>query len=534
MALTPAQQRAAEAARIKAENEARKQRVAESRVATPAPAPAPTPAPTPPPVPAPTPAPTPALTRTEEAMFGMTNTQVTQAANLASAVVEAVVSAPVVVSTPVNQTPPVAEVQTVSQQIAVEVAPTVAPDLPPQVVNTIASYVAQTVVASPEVKNTPVGKTITESEAKEIESQVVKAISGGSQADVNAAIAAIETGAPVTVDAFAINPVTSGITTVATAAVTAAITAAVTAAMTAAVTAAVTAATTSNIVPPPPGKGAAEALAFGLTESLIAAFPELQQVYNLFVAEKYADARIAFYGTNYYKNLTDAAQTRQTNKASRPGIYAQELDAWRQAQKVRLANKGVKVTPDMEALLEQSYLKGDTDLQLDVRILDSGKVGTIGGTTLGLVGQLKNQAFEQGVNTLLNGEYWNKISQGLFAGTITTADVEEQIKNTAISAYPAYAAGIQAGRSFNLQTSAIRQTVANLLEMDPDTIGNDNPVFKQLVNYVNPASKKPEQIPLWEAEKIVKKRDEWMYTKNARDTFDSLSRAVLRDMGVAY
>lgn len=286
--------------------------------------------------------------------------------------------------------------------------------------------------------------------------------------------------------------------------------------------------------PAPSGQGAAEALAFGLTESLIKAFPELQAVYDLFVANKLADARIAYYNTNYYKNLTEAGANRQSSKTARPGVYAQEFGAWKQSQRQRLINKGIPFTADVEALLEESYLRGDTDLQLDIRILDSGKVGTVGGTTLGQVNALKNTAFEQGVNTVLGQDYWNKVSMGLLSGSMTTQDVEEYIKQTAMSAYPAYAKGIESGRTFNMQTSALRQSIANLLEIDPDTIGNDNPIFKQLTNYVNPTSKQPEQIPLWEAEKIVKKRDEWLYTQNARNTFDSLSRAVLRDMGVSY
>lgn len=282
------------------------------------------------------------------------------------------------------------------------------------------------------------------------------------------------------------------------------------------------------------GKGIAEALAFGLTDALIAAFPELKPIYDLFVAEKYADARIAYYATDYYKNLGSTAATRQTNKAARPGVYAQELDAWKQSQRVRLTAKGIPLTPDIDAMLEESYLKGDTDLQLDLRVINSGKVGTIGGTTLGQIGSLKNAAYEQGVNDLLGADYWSKVSQGLFTGSMTAQDVEEQIKNMAISAYPAYAEGIKAGRSFNMQTSALRQSIANILEIDPDAVTNNNPAFKQLVNYVNPTTQKPEQIPLWEAEKVLKKRDEWLYTKNALATFDSLSRVALRDMGVVY
>jgi hypothetical protein len=279
--------------------------------------------------------------------------------------------------------------------------------------------------------------------------------------------------------------------------------------------------------------GVAEALAFGLTEALINAFPELKPIYDMFVAKKFADARIAYYNSNYYKNLTATSADRKKKKATQPGVYAQEFDAWKAATKIRLTSKGVKITPEIEGLLEGFYDEGYSDLQIDLKILDSGKLGTIGGSTLGLVNQLKDIAYDQGVNTILPKSYWEKVSTGLFAGTLTTDDVEEELKGFAISAFPAYAKGIEAGRSFNLQTSALRQTIANLLEIDVDTVTNDNPVFKQLVGYVNPKTQTPEVVPLWEAEKIVKSRDEWNYTKNARDTYDALGLKVLRDWGLA-
>lgn len=280
--------------------------------------------------------------------------------------------------------------------------------------------------------------------------------------------------------------------------------------------------------------GAAEALAFGITESLIKAFPELQPIYDLFVARRFADARLAYYNSDYYKNLTTVSADRRTKKATQPGVYAQEFDAWKQAQKIRMIAKGVKWNTDIENMLEDSYLRGDSDVQLDIKVLNSGKMGSgIGGSTLGVLNQLKDIAYDQGVNTTLSQSYWDKIAEGLFAGTTTVSDVEQEIKNIAISAFPAYAKGIEAGRSFNLQTSALRQTIANLLEVDVDTVTNDNPIFKQLVGYVNPKTNTPEAIPLWEAEKIVKSKDEWNYTKNARDTYDTLGLKVLRDWGIA-
>jgi hypothetical protein len=280
--------------------------------------------------------------------------------------------------------------------------------------------------------------------------------------------------------------------------------------------------------------GAAAALALGITEALIKAFPELQSIFDDFAKGNIAKARLDYFNTNYYKNLTGNSQSRRTKKVTAPGVYAQEFDAWKQEQKKRLINKGFMWSPDIEGLLEESYLKGDTDTQVEITILNSGKMGTkIGGSALGTVNALKDFADDQGVNTILPKNYWDKVSMGLLDGSLTDETIQEEIKGFAISAYPAYSKEIEAGRSFSLQTSALKQLIANTLEVDADTIDNNNPVFKQLVGYLNPKTQTPEIVPLWEAEKIIKSKDEWLYTKNARQTFDDLGLRVLRDMGLA-
>ena len=280
--------------------------------------------------------------------------------------------------------------------------------------------------------------------------------------------------------------------------------------------------------------GAAAALALGITEALIKAFPELQSIFDDFAKGNIAKARIDYFNTDYYKNLTGNSQLRRTKKATAPGVYEQEFDAWKQEQKKRLINKGFMWSPDIEGLLEESYLKGDSDAQLEITILNSGKMGTkIGGSALGTVNALKEFADDQGVNTILPKNYWDKISMGLLDGSLTNETVEEEIKGFAISAYPAYAKGIESGRSFGLQTSALKQLIANTLEVDADTIDNNNSIFKELAGYMNAKTQTPEIVPLWEAEKIIKSKDEWLYTKNAQRTFDDLGLRVLKDMGLA-
>lgn len=282
-------------------------------------------------------------------------------------------------------------------------------------------------------------------------------------------------------------------------------------------------------------KGKTEALALGITEVLIQTFPELQEVFDLFAADNIAEARLKYFNTDYFKNLTASSQSRKTKQQTQPGVYAQEFDAWKQAQRVRLISKGFMYIPEIEALLESSYLKGDTDLQVEMTILNSGKMGAnIGGSSLGTVNALKAYAEDQGIGYILPKNYWDKVSIGVLGGTLTRESIEEELKGFAISAYPAYAKGIEAGRSFSMQTSAARQTVANLLEKDVDTITNDNPLFQKVTGYVNPKTGVFEIMPLWEVEKLVKSSDDWLYTKNAQATFDGLGRSVFRDWGLAY
>jgi hypothetical protein len=276
--------------------------------------------------------------------------------------------------------------------------------------------------------------------------------------------------------------------------------------------------------------GKAEALAFGLTESLVRAFPELQEVYDLFLKKDYTEARLKYFASNYYKNITETGKTRQGLKATAKGQYDQLLDAYRLAQRKRLIGKGINLDDDsFNKLTEEGFDSGLDENQLDVKILNSGKLGTIGGTTLGMVNTLKTYADDYGVNQLLNKSWWDQKSMDLFAGKTTDDDIEEEIRNMSASAYAAYAPGIMAGRSLASQTSALKQTYANLYGVDPDTVQYNTKSFMKLLQYVDPKTKQPVPIPIWEAERVIKSEEDWLYTPTATADFDRIGYNILKD-----
>lgn len=272
------------------------------------------------------------------------------------------------------------------------------------------------------------------------------------------------------------------------------------------------------------------ATAYGITGDLIRAFPELQKVYDLFVAGDTTQAELEYYKTGYYRGLTTVSKNRAQQKASQPGVYTQGLEAFKVEQRKRLIAKGINLdTVTFNSVIQDAYDKGLDDAQIDLQAL-SKFTGTIGGDTLGKVQTLEEYADSFGMSysqTTLNS--W---SQGIFSGTNTLSDIQEKIRRDAASAYPVFADDINKGTSVDALTSAYKASMANILEIDSDTISYNDPTFRRALQYVG-ADGKPAVKPIWQFENELRQDPRWEKTNNARATVDSLSLKVLRDFGVA-
>lgn len=274
-------------------------------------------------------------------------------------------------------------------------------------------------------------------------------------------------------------------------------------------------------------QGLQKATAFGLTAALIKAFPELKAIYDKFIAGDNTQAEIDYYATNYYKNMTDTAQSRATKKATRPGAYAQELEAYTVAQRARLSVEGIADVSD--ETIEEAFLAGWTDKQLDLNAL--GKVTkTLTGDTLGDTQALKQYADAYGMSyNAMTYDIWSK---ALFAGTTSIEDMKNKIRQDSASAFPVFADQINSGKSLDALASAYKSSIANILEKDADTISWSDPNLRKALQNVDKDGK-PILMPIWQFEKNLRSTTEWEYTNNARDTMDALSLKVLKDWGLA-
>lgn len=280
--------------------------------------------------------------------------------------------------------------------------------------------------------------------------------------------------------------------------------------------------------------GVLTAISYGISEALLSAYPELQAVYSLFKQNKTAAALEALYKTNYYKNLSPTVKTRSKLKLEQPGVYADSFDKYKIQAKKRLVSTGIKIDEaTLNRLAQQAYDQGLDDNQFDVLLQTSGKILGYGGQTLGTVSDLQSYSRAFGVDNMFNKAYWDSQSAELAIGNTTPEDIQANIREVAASAYPSYAESIRKGVSVDALSSAYKASYSSILEVDPDSVDYNNPRLRRALQYIDPKTGQPGVMPIWMFEKELRSAPEWEFTNNARDTIDSLTLKVFRDMGIA-
>ena len=281
-----------------------------------------------------------------------------------------------------------------------------------------------------------------------------------------------------------------------------------------------------------PNSGIEKAASYGISEALLAAYPELRKVYELFKAEDIGAALEALFKTDYYRTSGSTVKTREKQKLEQPQVYAESVEKYKLAARKRLVNSGIRIdTATFDQLALDAYARNLSDDQFDQAIVTSGETTGYGGEVLGDTNSLKSFAASMGVSSLYSDTYWTQKGKDLFSGTTTVNDIQEEIKKLAASAFPAYADGIATGQSIETQASNVIQTIATFLEVDADR-ATKHPVFKQIMGYTDPTTKKISVMPQWLVERTVKNTKEWLKTKNALEAFDTVGMRPLEELGL--
>jgi len=190
---------------------------------------------------------------------------------------------------------------------------------------------------------------------------------------------------------------------------------------------------------------------------------------------------------------------------------------------------GISLTPKEVNSLTSKSISNKWDAEtLKEEIAREGVVaGGVGEATT--EDTLKKNAAAYGVS--YSPEWYMQAAKSILEGK-STADIwNQEIKNTAKSRYAAFADQIDSGLTPRDIASPYLQSMANILELDPNTINLSDPTISKALTSITEDGK-PAVTPLWQFERELKKDSRWRYTKNAQEELIGTGVQVLKDFGL--
>jgi hypothetical protein len=142
--------------------------------------------------------------------------------------------------------------------------------------------------------------------------------------------------------------------------------------------------------------------------------------------------------------------------------------------------------------------------------------------------KLKSLARAYGVDM---GDSWYSAATKQVGKGKAVEDFLDEIKQVAIGRYPGLADRFEKGASTIQIASPYIQSKARILEIDPDSVDIDDMDIQQAIGYKDDKGMYGTK-PLWQYETDLRRKPEWQYTKNAKDSYDTLMLKVLRDFGL--
>lgn len=273
---------------------------------------------------------------------------------------------------------------------------------------------------------------------------------------------------------------------------------------------------------------------YGWVASILNSDPELKRLFKRAVAKGWTPEKfqVELRSTKWYKKNGEAYRNGLVQKKSDPATFKANVEQVRTRLSMMASEFGAVVgEKTLAKMAEQAYMLGWDDNQ--IRQTLSGYVKYTDGRLLGQAGQweaeLREYARSMGVK--ISNKTIQRAVQRAIEGSRTIEDAKADLRETAVSAFPMLADRLRSGETVADVMDPYRQTMASILEMDPDTIDLNDSRLRRALSGAGPKGE-PALTTLYDFEKQVRKDPRWLSTKNARDTMMSGAQKLLSDWGL--
>jgi len=162
---------------------------------------------------------------------------------------------------------------------------------------------------------------------------------------------------------------------------------------------------------------------------------------------------------------------------------------------------GVSLTDaQIKTISSRAQTEGWDAATIGENIASIGKVSGKLGQSAETIDKLKSFAYDYGVS--YDDGWYQQATSSILEGKSTEENFEQQIKDMAKSRYAGFVTQIDAGLAPRQIASPYIQTMASLLELDPNSIGLNDPTITRALTSLDDKGN-PSPTPIWKFEKEI-------------------------------
>lgn len=278
-----------------------------------------------------------------------------------------------------------------------------------------------------------------------------------------------------------------------------------------------------------------QAASYGWAYSFLKSQPGVDKIFDQAVKESWTPQKFqaALRDSDWWKKNSDTMRQAQVQKQTDPATWNATMEATKLQVQQLASQIGAAVPVGQLAKIAESAASTGMDENALRQVLGQYVTFSKEGTMTGEAGMhaytMKQYAYANGVD--ISDQSLKNQAALVVKKLATTQDFESQIREQAKSAYPGYAAQIDAGQNMRDIAGPYIQTMAKELELPAASIGIQDPTIKTAMNGLNKDGK-PTGKNLLDFENQLRNDPRWGKTKGAQDAAMSASMNVLQSMGL--
>jgi len=244
--------------------------------------------------------------------------------------------------------------------------------------------------------------------------------------------------------------------------------------------------------------------------------------------------------TDWFKNNSSFARQYLFQKEQGGAAFDEQVSTAKQQVQAAAVKVGADLDDAALSTLAEQYLMNGWGAQGRESYLPLALTGQLPGFTADYlnygkgetattISKLKQLATQNGVN--LSDGWFTTAARAVESGLGSIDTYVNEIRGTAASAFPVYADKIKEGFNVHDLVSPYVNTMANVLELDPQQIRFDDPMIQKAVGGVDPKTGQPVASGIWDFQQQLRKDPRWQRTDNAYKSYNDAAQSVLQMFG---